>query len=126
MVRVILNGCLGRMGQAVAASVQGRDDLRIVAGIDLAAPAGGGASAPPKPGAFPVYPSLADSTEEADVIIDFTSPDSVRGLLQAAAGRRLPVVLATTGFRRRTWPSSAAPPSRSPSSSRPTCRWGST
>ena len=98
MVRVILNGCLGRMGQAVAAAIEGRDDLRLVAGIDIAAAAGGAAAAAPRPEAFPVYPSLAECAEEADVLIDFTSPDTVRGLLQGAAGRRLPVVLATTGF----------------------------
>ncbi len=120
MLRVILNGCLGRMGQAVAALARERDDVRIVAGVDLSAaatapktvpPAGPspispedgtarGAEAAPtaRAGAFPVYPSLDECAEAADVLIDFTSPDSLRGLLQGAVRRKLPVVLATTGF----------------------------
>ena len=35
MVKIILNGCSGKMGEAVTACVADRDDAVITAGVDL-------------------------------------------------------------------------------------------
>ena len=35
MVRIILNGCNGKMGKVIAKSVLDRDDCTIEAGIDI-------------------------------------------------------------------------------------------
>ena len=36
MVKILLNGCLGKMGQAVEACVNSREDVMIIAGVDIA------------------------------------------------------------------------------------------
>jgi 4-hydroxy-tetrahydrodipicolinate reductase len=93
MIRIIVHGCHGRMGQAVVALASAASDLRIVAGVDSAAPAAAAA----KPG-FPVFPDLGACDLPADVLIDFSSPKALPGLLAAAAARKLPLIVATTGL----------------------------
>ena len=88
MLRIILSGACGRMGRQV---VQLADEAqtRIAAGVDVHADAWS---------TFPVYPSFALVQEEADVIIDFSRPENLSSLLSFARERRLPVVLAATGY----------------------------
>ena len=63
MIRIILSGCSGRMGKAVAAAAD--DGISIVAGVDINA-----AALSPSP--FPIYENIADFSGEADVIVDFS------------------------------------------------------
>ncbi len=88
MVRVILYGCSGRMGQVITSMVERIDNLCIVAGIDVY----------PSERAYQVYPSLLDCPVEADVLLDFSSPKSLHDYLGIAVERRLAVVVATTGL----------------------------
>lgn len=88
MVRVIFCGCYGRMGNAVRQIVKDEADMEIVAGVDIME---GTAE-------FPVYKTIADVKEEADVIIDFSSPKALSSLLDFAVSKNVPVVLCTTGF----------------------------
>jgi 4-hydroxy-tetrahydrodipicolinate reductase len=90
MIRIIVHGCFGKMGQAVVAVASASPDIQIVAGVDNAAPAG--------KAAFPVFPDLAACNLPADVLIDFSSPKALPGLLAAAAARKLPLIVATTGL----------------------------
>ena len=85
MVRILLNGCNGKMGRVITSCVEERDDCEIVAGFDI------------KP-EIPVFTSYNDFKGEADVIIDFSHPSSLEGLLSFALLRHLPVVVATTGL----------------------------
>ena len=48
--------------------------------------------------AFPVFVSPANFTGEADAVIDFSSPAALDGLLAFALERKVPLVLATTGY----------------------------
>ena len=88
MCRIILCGCFGKMGRVVAGCVDTREDAEIVAGVDVAA---GTAD-------FPVYQSIADVSAEADVIIDFSHPSALDGVLAYAKKKGLAAVLATTGY----------------------------
>lgn len=88
MVRVILYGCSGRMGQVITSMTERLDNLSIVAGIDVY----------PSERAYPVYSSLLDCLVEADVLLDFSSPKSLHDYLDVAIERRLAVVVATTGL----------------------------
>ncbi len=88
MIRIILHGCNGRMGKVLTALIATTDDLRVVAGIDLNGTAE----------SYPVFPDLAACTVDADVIIDFTHPSTLNGLLAEASRRKLPAVIATTGL----------------------------
>ena len=85
-MRVIVHGATGAMGRHMVGLTE-----ENYLGSTLAAkvsPEGGEG----------VYRSLWEVTEEADVIVDFSNHAAVSGLLDFAAARRLPVVIATTGF----------------------------
>lgn len=92
MTRIILSGCNGKMGRVVTACVDGRDDCKIVAGVDLNAV---------MLADYPVYTDLHDITQEADVIIDFSRPTALSGIISFAADKGLACVLATTGYDER-------------------------
>lgn len=89
MVRIILNGCNGKMGKVIAKSVLDRDDCTIEAGIDINSYDNDN---------FEVFSSPLDVTRDADVIIDFSNPNAFEPLLEFALNRKLPIVFCTTGF----------------------------
>jgi 4-hydroxy-tetrahydrodipicolinate reductase len=89
MARIIIHGCFGKMGQAVAAAAAANPDMTVVAGVDTGSP---GVKT-----AFPTFASLAECNIQADVVIDFSSPKALAGLLEEASRRKLPLIIATTG-----------------------------
>lgn len=89
MVNIMLCGCRGRMGHVVADCVAAREDCRIIAGIDV--------SDGPELG-FPVYHTPAEAVEKPDVIVDYSHPSSLEGLLRFALAGKIPLVIATTGY----------------------------
>lgn len=89
MLRLILSGCNGRMGRALEHLCAAQPDLEIAAGFDLL---GTGDRD------FPVFSSPAEFQGQADAVIDFSSPAALPALLDFCTARRLPVVLATTGY----------------------------
>lgn len=89
MVRVIMHGCNGHMGQVITGLVQEEEGMEIVAGIDLVDCRDNG---------YPVYTNINDCREEADVIIDFASAKATDALLAFGVERRIPMVLCTTGL----------------------------
>lgn len=89
MLRLILSGCNGRMGRAVEHLCAAQPDLEIAAGFDLL---GTGDRD------FPVFSSPAEFQGQADAVIDFSAPAALPALLDFCTARRVPVVLATTGY----------------------------
>lgn len=89
MTRIILNGCGGRMGRVIASLAAGDPELEIAAGIDVA-------GCPEAD--FPVFTKPEDCDTEADVIVDFSNPAALEGILSLAVSRALPLVLCTTGL----------------------------
>ncbi len=89
MTKIILSGCCGKMGRVISACASQRDDIEIVAGVDINTDCSFG---------YPVYEKFEEITEKADVIIDFSHPSVLVSLLTFAKEKQLPVVLATTGF----------------------------
>lgn len=87
MVRAIMHGCNGHMGQTITALCKDDPGIEIVAGIDLY---DGIANE------YPVFKSLEECTEDADVIIDFANAAAVDGLLEYSEKKQIPVVLCTT------------------------------
>ncbi len=88
MLRVILNGCSGRMGEVLTIQIEATDWMEVVAGIDINK----------SERDYPIYPSLKECPVEGDVIIDFSSSDSLKEYLPVAIERNLPLVVATTGL----------------------------
>ena len=88
MTRIILSGALGKMGKAITACVENRNDCEIVAGVDLAT----------AECTFPIFKSFNDINADADVIIDFSHPSVLEDLLAFAKEKKIPAVIATTGL----------------------------
>jgi len=89
MIRVIMHGCNGKMGQVITGMMAKDEEAQIVAGID---PFDDGHNA------YPVFSSFHDCIVKADVIIDFAAAKAVDGLLEYSVKNNVPVVLCTTGL----------------------------
>ena len=89
MIKLIVSGCNGKMGGVVTAIANNQDDIEIVAGFDINDEVRYG---------YPVYKNPSEFKGEADVIIDFSHPDMLEGLLKFATETKTPVVVATTGL----------------------------
>lgn len=89
MVRIIMHGCNGHMGQVISGLAAQDPDVEIVAGIDIADQG---------KNSYPVFTDIQACQVEADAIIDFSSAKAVDALLDYSAVRRIPVVVCTTGL----------------------------
>ena len=63
MLKVLINGCNGKMGQEVAKQIDSNNDLVLIGGFDRE-----------DTGllTYPVYTSITEIEERPDVIIDFS------------------------------------------------------
>lgn len=93
MVRVIMHGCNGRMGQVITEMIAKEAEMEIVAGVDVSDSVHN---------TYPVFKTLKDCDVEADVVIDFANAKAVDGLLDTCVAKSLPCVLCTTGLSGRT------------------------
>ena len=89
MVKIIMHGCNGHMGQVITGLVEKDSDAEIVAGIDIA---DSGRNT------YPVFTDMNACDTQADVIIDFSSAKAVDALLDYSVSRQIPVVVCTTGL----------------------------
>ena len=89
MVKIIMHGCNGAMGQVISSLAEKDEELEIAAGIDLN---------PEQKNGYPVFSSLEECTVQADVIVDFASAKAVDHLLDYCGQTGMPVVLCTTGL----------------------------
>lgn len=89
MIRAIMNGCNGKMGQVIVGICKADPEIEIVAGIDLY---DGIAND------FPVFSNISVCDVKADVIIDFSNVKAVDDLLVYSEEKQIPVVLCTTGL----------------------------
>lgn len=89
MTKIVICGANGKMGKTIYNCVQNRDDCCIVGGIDLYTQ---------QYADFPIYESPSMLKEKPDVIIDYSNPASLDGLLEYCLSTGTPVVFATTGY----------------------------
>lgn len=89
MVKVIMHGCNGKMGQTIAGLIAADEEIEVAAGVDAF-------DAGKKD--FPVFKNIAECTVEADAVIDFSAAPAVDGLLDYCVAKNLPCVLCTTGL----------------------------
>ena len=89
MVKMIMHGCNGKMGQVITKIVKEDANAEIVAGIDKFMGI---------PNDYPVFDSIDKCDIEADVVIDFSNAAAVDGLLDYCVEKQIPVVLCTTGL----------------------------
>ena len=81
MIRVAVAGAAGRMGETVCAAVAGAEDMELVGRAD------------PLLGT-----ALEDVLDAAEVVVDFTRPDTALQNAMACVGAGVHVVIGTTGF----------------------------
>ena len=81
MIRVAVAGAAGRMGETVCAAVQGAEDLELVGRADPL-----------------LESSLEDVLPGAEVVVDFTRPDSALENARTCLRAGVHVVIGTTGF----------------------------
>ena len=89
MVKVIMHGCNGKMGQVITRLAAADPELAIVAGVDARAQALSD---------YPVFGDISECDVEADVVIDFSNAAAVDHLLDWCQEKQMPVVLCTTGL----------------------------
>lgn len=89
MVKMIMHGCNGKMGQVITGICKEDENIEIVAGVD------------PYTGlenSYPVFAKISECDVEADVIVDFAAAPAVDDLLAYSVEKQIPVVLCTTGL----------------------------
>ena len=89
MVKIIMHGCNGHMGQVISEIVEKDPNAQIVAGIDIADQG---------KNSYPVFTNIDECQVEADAVIDFSSPKAFDKLMDYCEKRNMPVVLCTTGL----------------------------
>lgn len=77
------------MGQVISNIIKKEKEVQITAGIDLYQGI---------ENEYPVYSTLSECREEADVIIDFASPKFLTEMLSWSVQKKVPIVLCTTGL----------------------------
>ena len=99
---LIVCGIGGRMGGAVVRAIQQSSSSKLLAAIDKPNSARLGKDAGEVAGAGHSGIEISDDIEgyltAKSVVIDFTNPEASLAFLSAAAKKRAPTVIATTGF----------------------------
>ena len=89
MIKMIMHGCNGHMGQTITKLAKEDSAIEIVAGVD---------SYTGVTNEYPVFESIETCDVQADVVVDFSNAGAVDGLLEYCEKKGIPVVLCTTGL----------------------------
>lgn len=89
MTKVIISGCNGFMGRTLTGLCKADPELEVVAGVDISGS---------KLSDFPVYTNFTLIRESADVLIDFSNPAALSGLLEYCLSKRVFPVICSTGY----------------------------
>ncbi len=89
MIKVLINGCNGKMGQEVIKVINNNEKFEVLNGVDKEENADY---------VFPVYTNISEIKEKPDVIVDFSIPVATMQILEYAKNNKIPIVIATTGL----------------------------
>ena len=89
MLKILINGCNGKMGQVLKNEIANTKDSQVLCGVDKIDNINN---------SFPVFTKAEDINIIPDVIIDFSVPESTLNILEFAKQNNIPIVIATTGF----------------------------
>lgn len=93
MIKVLVNGALGKMGRTVLHTVLQQDDMELVGAVDV-----NGAGKSVEGIAVDADLAAALTAHKPDVVVDFTRPDVVMGSLRTILNAKVNAVVGTTGF----------------------------
>ncbi|ASW42616.1 4-hydroxy-tetrahydrodipicolinate reductase [Clostridium isatidis] len=92
MIKVILNGCCGKMGKTVTELSKDFPNIEIVAGVDKFLN---------KKYNYKIFSSINEIDFEYDVLLDFSRPESLEDLLTFSVAKKKPIILCTTGYNKK-------------------------
>jgi 4-hydroxy-tetrahydrodipicolinate reductase len=96
-----VNGACGRMGQRIIALAQEDKSLQLGAALDAPGHPGQGRDAGELAGVGALGVAVAAAlpiNQRLDVLIDFSLPEGTMAVLKTCVERKIPLVVATTGF----------------------------
>lgn len=89
MIKILMHGCNGRMGQMISGLVRDEEEMMIAAGVDTYQ----GVS-----NEYPVFGSIDACDNDVDVVIDFSNAAAADAVMEYCAKRQIPLVFCTTGL----------------------------
>lgn len=89
MIKILMHGCNGRMGQMISGLVRDEEEMMIAAGVDTYQ----GVS-----NEYPVFGSIDACDDDVDVVIDFSNAAAADAVMEYCAKRQIPLVFCTTGL----------------------------
>lgn len=89
MIKILMHGCNGRMGQMISGLVRDEEEMMIAAGVDTYQ----GVS-----NEYPVFGSIDACDDDVDVVIDFSNSAAADAVMEYCAKRQIPLVFCTTGL----------------------------
>ncbi len=89
MLRVIVNGSLGKMGKVLTRCIKEDKELELVCGVSLNTE---------ESTDYKLYSKMSDVNEKCDVVIDFSNPLALDDVLEYCTQNKTPLVIATTGY----------------------------
>lgn len=99
MIKVAITGCAGRMGTRLVALASQNNQLQVVAATERDGSPAIGRDAGEAAGIGRIGVKVTtDLTVPVDVLIDFTSPSSMRNWLKVCCDRQIAMVIGTTGL----------------------------
>lgn len=96
-IRVAVHGVLGKMGQEVLRMLCNEEGMLPVGGVDSQAQ-DAFISLPDGSGSIPLLRSLDGILGEVDVVVDFTTAEAARTVINACLSSKVCVVVGTTGI----------------------------
>ena len=88
MIKMLLNGCNGKMGKVISEMAKSSKTISIVSGVDKNSSSLN----------YPCYNHINECEDDIDVILDFSRPDALDALCKYSKEKNIPIVFCTTGY----------------------------
>lgn len=89
MIKAMMHGCNGRMGQMITNLVKQDEQITLVAGVDTFTGL---------QNEYPVFETIEQCDVDVDVVIDFSNASAADSVLNYCAAKKIPLVFCTTGL----------------------------
>lgn len=90
MIKVVVSGAMGKMGKEISELISSRNDMKIVAGLDVIYE---------ELEDFTIYDDIGKIPTIPDVIVDFSHPSAISKLTDYAVLQGVALVTGTTGLK---------------------------
>lgn len=95
MIKILISGFLGQMGQVIANQIESKDNMELAGGIDK--------SVDSYKGEVKVSNNIKDFDGLYDLIVDFSHPTSLDNLIKHAKANKAALVIGTTGYEEKEY-----------------------